>query len=73
MVKWALRIWFALNVPAPVKLPKEKYIDVENESMDDISLAEDIGYNRCLADIRRLNSIDHTAQQYEALAKEDKC
>lgn len=51
-----------------VKLPKEKYIDVENDSMDDVSLAEDMGYNRCLADIRRLNAIDNTAQQYEALA-----
>lgn len=55
-----------------VKLPKEKYIDVENDSMDDVSLAEDMGYNRCLADIRRLNAIDNTAQQYEALAKENK-
>lgn len=41
----------AVNLAALV--PAERFVDVMNENMDDVSLAEDIGFNKCRAAILR--------------------
>ena len=45
--------------PVPViNLPGDVDEHWEDESYDDVSVAESIGYNRCIAEVKRLNGID---------------
>ena len=52
----------ALTQPASpaLKLPDVKPVDLADENWDDESLAENIGFNRCLLEVKRLNA-PHTA------------
>lgn len=34
-------------------IPEERFIDIMDENMDDVSLAEDIGYNTAVKEMRR--------------------
>ena len=38
----------AENVALKSSIPDERFIDVMNENMDDVSLAEDVGFNRAV-------------------------
>lgn len=43
----------AENAAIMAALPEERFIDIMNENMDDVSLAEDIGYNTAVKEMRR--------------------
>lgn len=41
------------NAVVRASIPEERFIDIFNENMDDVSLAEDIGYNTAVKQMRR--------------------
>lgn len=43
----------AENAAVRASIPEERFIDIFNENMDDVSLAEDIGYNTAVKEMRR--------------------
>ncbi|QDH45591.1 hypothetical protein AAM22_gp16 [Pantoea phage vB_PagM_AAM22] len=43
----------AENAEVRASIPEERFIDILNENMDDVSLAEDIGYNTAVKEMRR--------------------
>jgi|SRR6185503_13033343 len=42
---------------ACLELPDEIEVEWTNENMDDVSIAEQIGFNNCLTEVKRLNGV----------------
>ena len=59
------RISLAALTAEPVKVPD---VAIPCPSNDKEEIAHNAGWNACRAELLRLNTIDNTAQQYEALA-----
>ena len=59
------RISLAALTAEPVKVPD---VAIPCPSNDKEEIAHNAGWNACRAELLRLNTIDNTAQQYEAVA-----
>ena len=79
----------AENVALKATIPDELFIDVMDENIDDISLAEDIGFNACVRRIARAiqetpatdrivagikaDGVEEMASTYRGFANKDGC